>query len=199
MKRNPGTLLLVLALLCTGPAPAQETITLTFLDAELSVPDVQLRPEPELEDFTRQTGIRVRHIPGPEGTLDQLGLWRESLARKTGAPDLYTIDVVWPEILGDDLVDLRTLLASELAAEDPVAVASYTVAGRVVAIPYRPQVAVLVYRADLLRRYGYGAPPRTWDELESMAARIQAGERAKGAQRLLGLRVARSRCRGPGL
>jgi trehalose/maltose transport system substrate-binding protein len=61
-------------------------------------------------------------------------------------------------------------------------VASYSVAGKVVAIPYRPQVGVLVYRTDLLKRYGYPAPPRTWDELESMAARIQAGERAKGAE-----------------
>jgi trehalose/maltose transport system substrate-binding protein len=41
-------------------------------------------------------------------------------------------------------------------------------------------VAVLVYREDLVREYGYAGPPATWDELERMAARIQAGERAKG-------------------
>jgi trehalose/maltose transport system substrate-binding protein len=31
-----------------------------------------------------------------------------------------------------------------------------------------------------LRKYGYDRPPRNWDELDRMAKRIQAGERAKG-------------------
>jgi trehalose/maltose transport system substrate-binding protein len=49
-----------------------------------------------------------------------------------------------------------------------------------VAIPYRPYVGALEYRSDLLRKYGYDHPPRTWDELERMAKRIQSGERAAG-------------------
>jgi trehalose/maltose transport system substrate-binding protein len=38
----------------------------------------------------------------------------------------------------------------------------------------------LFYRVDLLREYGYVRPPKTWEDLETMARRIQAGERAKG-------------------
>jgi trehalose/maltose transport system substrate-binding protein len=41
-------------------------------------------------------------------------------------------------------------------------------------------MGVLEYRTDLLREYGYDHPPKTWTELEKMARRIQAGERAKG-------------------
>jgi trehalose/maltose transport system substrate-binding protein len=54
------------------------------------------------------------------------------------------------------------------------------VGNKVVAVPRHAYVGVLLYRTDLLRRYGYREPPKTWDELEAMARRIQTGERARG-------------------
>ena len=48
------------------------------------------------------------------------------------------------------------------------------------ALPYNVSAGTLFYRVDLLREYGYRAPPETWQELETMARRIQGGERAKG-------------------
>lgn len=56
----------------------------------------------------------------------------------------------------------------------------YTVNEKLVAIPDQVNVGALEYRSDLLRKYGYDHPPRTWDEFERMAKRIQEGERAGG-------------------
>ena len=90
------------------------------------------------------------------------------------------MDLIWSGALAGDLLDLRPYFANEVSAIDPRLLPSYIVDGKVLAIPNAVQVGVLEYRADLLRQYGYDHPPRTWAELEKMAQRIQAGERAKG-------------------
>ena len=96
-------------------------------------------------------------------------------------PDVYGIDVIWPEILADEFVDLRTYIPErEIAAHFPELIASYSVKGKLVAMPYTMAAGALFYRVDLLRQYGYREPPKNWDQLEAMAARIQKGERAKG-------------------
>jgi trehalose/maltose transport system substrate-binding protein len=166
-----------------GSRPSSnEPVTVMFLDPEWSH-DISQRtvfPDERLQEFTRQTGIRVRHLPAPESGLDQLSLTRELLRKGDSSPDVYGIDVIWPGMLSEDLIDLKPYFAAELSSQDPDLVATYAVKGKLVAVPYHTNVGVLFYRADLLHEYGYRAPPRGWDELEKMAARIQQGERAKG-------------------
>jgi trehalose/maltose transport system substrate-binding protein len=174
-----GSLLLALTLESCRQSPRQP-VTVTVLDPEWSQPDELPGAEQASQEFTRETGILVKHLPVPETSLSQLGLWRKLLREGGGTPDVLGIDVVWPGILDEYLIDLKPYAAAELSSEDPELVASYTVAGKVVALPYHAQIGVLSYHIDLLREYGYQRPPKTWDELEKMAARIQAGERAKG-------------------
>jgi trehalose/maltose transport system substrate-binding protein len=164
---------------------AADPVTLGYLRLGWSQPDELPTAEPLAQQFTRQTGIQLKSIPVPETTLDQLDLSRKLLASSTG-PDVLGLDVIWPAVLQPELIDLRPYLGSELANLQPQLIPSYEVNGKLVAIPHEVQVGVLEYRADLLRDYGYDHPPRTWDELESMAARIQAGERAKGNKNFWG-------------
>jgi trehalose/maltose transport system substrate-binding protein len=149
-------------------------------------PDELPTAEGEFREFTKETGIAIQHPPLPEtlfSSLDapaQLDLLRRLFQGSGPSPDVLGIDVIWPEILADYLIDLRPDFANELSSQDPQLVSSYTVHGKLVAVPYETHVGVLAYRTDLLRQYGYSHPPETWDELERMAERIQAGERAKG-------------------
>lgn len=120
-------------------------------------------------------------MPAPEVAVDQLETWRSLLESGAKVPDVYGIDVIWPGILTDNLVDLKAWVpAEEIAAHFPQLIRNNTVNGRLVALPYNLSEGLLFYRVDLLHKYGYKAPPKTWDELEGMAKRIQAGERARG-------------------
>lgn len=174
-----GILLLSAGLDCSGQS-SHEPVTVTFLDIEWDTPDLEPGLGKDLQDFTRETGIQVKRLPGPAGSLGQLALWKELLRKGAGTPDVYGIDVIWPGILNEYFMDLKPYFATELSSEYPVVAASYTVGDKLVAVPRHAYIGVLLYRPDLLRRYGYRDPPKTWDELQTMATRIQAGERAKG-------------------
>jgi len=163
-------------------------VTISFLDPEWSnLESYRSKPVREaLLDFTRQTGIQVKHIPAPEDSREQLELIRRLLEQGPGGPDVYVIDVVWPGILGQDLLDLGNEFSDELKSEDPDVLNNNRVDGRLVAVPFHTNVGVLYYRTDLLRKYGFRGPPKTWDELEKMAIRIQNGERRAGESNFWG-------------
>lgn len=155
--------------------------TLTLMDQTWVSRDYQRRLNGELAQFTRQTGIRVEFLPGPETTTEQLATYRKLLGSGAKVPDVYGIDVIWPGILADNLLDLRAYIPEqEIQAHFPELIAANTVNGRLVALPANLNEGMLFYRVDLLRKYGYRAPPKTWEELEVMARRIQWGERASG-------------------
>jgi trehalose/maltose transport system substrate-binding protein len=169
---------------CTRPS-VQEPVTLTFLE-EWSNKTFSEARQQELQQFTRETGIRVSLLPSPESARQKLVLWRELLATGSSGPDVYGLDVIWPGMLAEYFVDLKPYFATEVSLQFPAIAAGYTVDNKLVAMAYRPDIGLLYYRTDLLRLYGYRDPPKTWDELEIMAARIQAGERAKGKKQFWG-------------
>jgi trehalose/maltose transport system substrate-binding protein len=172
-RRLQNTLPFIIVLLfcivsgCRKPAPAP--VTVTFLDQECSQPDELSRAERESREFTRETGIAIQHAPVPETLFSslppqaQLDLLRRLLQEGGPSPDVLGIDVIWPGILADHLIDLRPDFATDLSSQDPQLVSSYTVHSKVVAVPYHAHVGVLAFFGPIysgstgtaiLRRHG---------------------------------------------
>lgn len=125
--------------------------------------------------------VEVKALETPELATDRLGLYLQFFEAKSPEVDVYQIDVIWPGDLGEHLIDLYEYGAKEVADEHfPAIIQNNTVEGRLVGIPWFTDAGLLYYRTDLLEKYGYDGPPKTWDELETMSMKIQDGERAAG-------------------
>lgn len=131
--------------------------------------------------WAAETGNKVEVVSTPNSTTDRLALYQQQLAAGSSDIDVYQIDVIWPGILGDFFIDLNKYVSKDLVSQFfPRIIAANTVDGRLVALPWFTDAGLLYYRTDLLKKYGYSGPPQTWDELEQMATKIQAGERKAG-------------------
>jgi trehalose/maltose transport system substrate-binding protein len=168
-----------LLLAACGKGP-ETPVTLTVVGLGLDAGE-RLKHD-ALDEFTRKAGIGVDLIPSWGTSAEQLTEISKLSSQHSNPPDVFVIDVVWPGTLGDDLLDLAPYATGDAKAHLPALLQNDTVNGRIVALPFYVNVGMLYYRTDLLKKYGYAKPPATWDELETMAARIQRGERATGAE-----------------
>ena len=143
--------------------------------------ELQLHQE-ALEQFMEENpDIDVELFETPSGGTDRLGLYLQFFEAQSSEVDVLQIDVIWPGILEEHLVDLYEYGAEEVTDQHFAgAVQNNVIDGRLVAIPYQIGAGMLYYRTDLLEEYGYDGPPETWAELEEMARTIQQGEREAG-------------------
>jgi trehalose/maltose transport system substrate-binding protein len=134
-----------------------------------------------IANFTEKTGINVEVVTAPESATDNLAQQLQFLGAGSADLDVYQIDVIWPGILAEHAVDLKEYIPSEeIEAHFPAIIENNTVDGKLVGIPWFTDAGLLYYRTDLLEKYGYAGPPKTWAELEEMAKAIQEGERGEG-------------------
>jgi trehalose/maltose transport system substrate-binding protein len=80
------------------------------------------------------------------------------------------------------MIDLGPYMGDDAKSYMPAILQNLTFDGKLAAVANNTDVGLLFYRTDLLRKYGFKRPPRTWDELTKMASVIQARERAAGVK-----------------
>jgi trehalose/maltose transport system substrate-binding protein len=132
------------------------------------------------EDWGKKNGHVVKMYSPPASTTDNLALLRQQFAAKSADLDVIMIDVVWPGVIKDHLVDLKKYSKGAESKHFPAIVANNTVDGKLLGMPWFTDAGLLFYRKDLVEKYGLKAP-NTWDELTAAATKIQEGERKAGS------------------
>ena len=122
--------------------------------------------------------IQIELLDGPQTTDELLSVYLQFFETESNEVDVLQTDVTWPGFMSEFLLDLNEYGAQDVVSEHlPKLVDNNTIDDQLLAVPWFTDVGILYYRTDLLEKYGYDAPPTTWDELEEMAATIQEGER----------------------
>ncbi len=138
------------------------------------------------EAWAKKTGNQVRVVSVPKDSNEQLALYQQLLSQRSSEIDVLRIDIIWPGILGPDLVDLGKEVPKEVVSRHfPAIIQANTVDGRLVGLPAFTDAGVLFYRKDLLQKYGQKVPT-TWQELTQAAKVVQDGERKAGNANLWG-------------
>ena len=127
--------------------------------------------------FSKDTGIKVSVVPHPAASDQSYAQLARAFSSKSSSIDVAMIDVVWPGAFAPYLVNLKPKLGKQAKLHLGSIVANDTIKGKLVAMPWFGDYGILYYRTDLLKKYGYSAPPKTWADLFKMAKKIQDGER----------------------
>ena len=163
-------------------APAGGVVNLTFVGAGPGA-EAEFTKKEIAEWNAANPDIQVKFVEGPASATDRYGLYLQTFQAKSSDIDAMQIDVIWPGDLAEHLVDYNQYGGADAVKDDfPAIVTNNTVDGKLVGLPWFTDGGLLYYRTDLLEKYGYKAPPKTWAELEEMATKIQEGERAAGNQ-----------------
>lgn len=188
MRRFILALMILILVLPLGVIAAQdsfdcgtdEEVTITFVgDPAGSHPAAE---EATIERFKEVCpNITVNRIPGDANVQNLLAVYLTAFEAESTDFDVIRVDVIWPGMLAEHLLDLSPYVPQEqVDSYLPALVVNNTVDGHLVALPLRIGFGMLYYRVDLLEKYGFDTPPATWEELEMMAQAIQDGERAEG-------------------
>ncbi|MGR3279552.1 extracellular solute-binding protein [Acaryochloris marina NIES-2412] len=137
--------------------------------------------------FKEKEGVTV-DIKGVKPDVSERLIQFENILSDEKAPesvDVFAIDVIWPKLLAEHAEDLTPYFKNDLSRFIPSVIENNTIDKKLVAAPWYVDLGLLFYRKDLLNKYNE-IPPKTWNELERVALKIQDSERKKGNKNFWG-------------
>jgi len=135
--------------------------------------------------WAKKTGNEVQIVTPPNDASERLALYQQVLSAGSDKIDVFQVDVVWPGLLGNHLLDLKPYTKGVEKDHFPSFISNNTNNGRLVAMPWFANAGLLFYRKDLLQKYGQKVPA-TWEDLAVASKKIQDGERAAGNDKMWG-------------
>jgi trehalose/maltose transport system substrate-binding protein len=132
-----------------------------------------------VEAWEKKSGNKVKLVSSPTSSSEKLAVAQQLLGAGASDVDVFSVDVVWPGILGSFFLDLKQYSKGAENDHFPALVANNTIDGKLVAMPWFVDAGLLYYRKDLLDKYSEKVPT-TWAELTATAKKIQDAERKAG-------------------
>lgn len=90
----------------------------------------------QIDKFEQQSGHKVRIVSMPPSSSEQFSQYRLWLAAGNADIDVYQTDIVWAPQLADQFIDLTEAAKDVVATHFPSIIASQTVNGKLVALPF---------------------------------------------------------------
>ena len=161
MKQLKSLLPAALLGLCVGLPSLSTAANLTISCGAVGA-ELQLCKE-AVEAWSKQTGNSVEVVSTPNSATERLSFYQQILSARSSDIDIIQIDMVWPGMLANHLMDLREVLpANATEGYFQAQVDNATVNGRLVTMPWFTDSGLLYYRKDLLEKY-HKQVPQTWD------------------------------------
>lgn len=174
---RPACFVLAVCLLA-APLGCEQEAELTFMTG--GAPHEFLFYEQVCRDFEEESGIPVTLIRSATQTEQRKQQIMVGLRGREPDPDVFLMDIAWiGQLAASNWLEPLDAHGIDGAAFFPnIIELADRHEGHLIGLPFFVDAGLLYYRTDLLRQYGYDAPPATWSQLLEMARTVQEGERA---------------------
>ena len=126
--------------------------------------------------------VQVKWRQMPASSAEFFEQMQAELQSGRSTMDVIAGDVVWPAQFAANgyILDLSDRFTQKMQGdylEGPVQAVQFE--GKTYGVPWFTDAGMFYYRTDLLEKSGFSEPPKTWEEMKSMAQKVQADRGTK--------------------